>query len=185
MVTIFLTTKTILLLAAVLLPACLIFATALIVLLEQVFSLEKKLKEKEKLTLEQAELTDQVRQKLEEKATAYVQKELALFAEELAKMNQATLALFNQQERGLLQATGKELDGLKGTLQDNLKDGYQKMLLEVAAEKKRRLEELEKELPLLTEKVIEEVLGKFINMAEHEELILAALGRAKRQGVFS
>jgi flagellar biosynthesis/type III secretory pathway protein FliH len=177
------------LLAAFLLPISVVFAAALVALLEQISVLEQKLSQKQKIGLDQAELTGLVARKLEEEGEKYVQKfsavsrqELALFTQKLALGGQESLSLLGEYEKGLVKTTGKELEDLKGVLRQELKEAYNQMLREVAQEKKRKLADLEKELPLLVEKVVEEVLGRSIRDKEHEELVFQALEKAKRQG---
>lgn len=70
------------------------------------------------------------------------------------------------------------------TLQEQLDNAYQAALTDIAAYKKTKLAEVDKNIGPLLLQISQEFFGKVVSLPDHEQLVFESLERAKREGVF-
>lgn len=92
--------------------------------------------------------------------------------------------------------TKTEFDGLRSMLQKEtldtkqaistqLKEEIEKAKVEVNEYKTHAIEQVEKDIETLVTNIAQQVLGKSISVADHQQLIIQALDAAKKEGIIS
>jgi len=128
-------------------------------------------------------------------------------AEEVASLNQSFRDLFEEMKVKYLNQTKTilnhlEVSGQKGVgelsevvkeetldfrsaLEKKMNEEVAKAEKEIEAYRLEQLKNIDNSLVKILSRVSQEVLGKAISLADHEELIIEALERAKREGIFN
>lgn len=98
----------------------------------------------------------------------------------LQDIQQVTQEEFNQFKEIVSRQTHDSQDSLT----KQLKDSFEKTQIEIHEYKRHKLQEVNDSLNVLLLKVAEAVLGKAIPLADHQKLILDALEKAQKEGMF-
>ena len=67
--------------------------------------------------------------------------------------------------------------------QDRINQEYQKLESEIAELKQKKLKELNDNINNMLLKISKEVIGKSLDISEHEDLVIKALDKAKKEGI--
>ena len=67
--------------------------------------------------------------------------------------------------------------------QDRIRKEYEKLESEIQDLKQKKLQELNDNIYNFLSKISKEVIGKSLNMTEHEDLVVKALDKAKKEGI--
>ena len=127
--------------------------------------------------------------------TVYFEKASEEFLEEYKKelnfLRQRTIEIANTASKDIEADTLSEVDDYKQILQketidsqkiveEKIEEDYSKTQKEVSAYKDEMLKKVDEEIYAILESVTKEAIGKSIPLAQHEELIINALEKAKK-----
>lgn len=120
-----------------------------------------------------------------QKMTQDIQKESVDTASNFLKSYQTSLG---QLETQSLTDFQNVIKGLQSDLQKQVKDFHEQMLpnleKELESYKQNRLKQTEATITQIVQKASQEILNKAISLEDHQSLVLAALEKAKKEGVF-
>jgi hypothetical protein len=119
----------------------------------------------------------------------------ANFDERLAKIVEQDINMFHNISSDIKESTNKQMGDFKKMLAEitisqeeeakrKIENVYQAMLVEVEKARDERLQKLGEEIFNILTSVSLRVLGKSLSVSDHEQLILEALEKAKKEGVF-
>lgn len=168
-----------------------VLAGQLTVALWVVYRLNRKLAEVKKREQRVADSLDKKEVEVVALALEKGRKIIAKAIREATKIEGAAAAnrqeleqLFDQRLRQELEKVQKnDINIFRSISKDIERDAYQVMLAEVEKEKEVRLKKLDGQITALVEAVAEKVLGRALSLETHEELIFAALAKAKKEGM--
>ena len=89
----------------------------------------------------------------------------------LKTVHESTTAEFSE----LKSVLEKQISTSQESINQKLQADYEKAQFEIAEYKRQKIQEVNKEIDILVGRVAQEVLGKAIPLADHEQLILTAL----------
>lgn len=99
------------------------------------------------------------------------------YANSLKQLTQDSLQDFQDVSKELKTDLEEQIKNFRETLLPNMEK-------ELEAYKLSRMQEIEKSLSSIVQKVSQEVLNKSLSLTDHEALVIEALEKAKREGLF-
>jgi vacuolar-type H+-ATPase subunit E/Vma4 len=127
------------------------------------------------------ETVDQALQKL----VVDIEKEALSTAQDFAKSYQASLKQLSSSSLNDFQVVVK---GLEADLQKQIQDFHETLFSQMKGEleeyKKARLAQTEQTITKVIEKASQEIFNKSISLSDHQSLVIEALEKAKREGIF-
>lgn len=163
----------------------------------QILAGSKYINEASKQTVDQA-LNKMVAdiQSISQQTKQTVDQTLHKMADDIQTEARATSQAFMQSyQASLKQVAAKSLQDVENVtkeletdLQKQVKAFHENLLptleKELAAYKKTRMEQTDKSITRIVQKVSQEILNKSISLDDHQELVLSSLEKAKKEGVF-
>lgn len=98
----------------------------------------------------------------------------------MTKMREDTLSDFTQLQIEIRQKTIAADAGFSHQLEDT----FTKTQVEIHEYKKKKFQEINQQMDAIVLRVIQEVTGQMIPVANHQQLIIQALEKAEKEGIF-
>lgn len=141
--------------------------------------------------INQEELEKILREKLDEVADRV----MASYQTQLEKAKEKDIEMFNKISKGIKEDLGHHMENLKIILAKQtvesqeivsrkLDSAYETMLAEVGKYRTEQLIKVDEQIYQILQNVAEKVLGTTLSLDEHQDLIIQALERAKRENIF-
>jgi len=115
---------------------------------------------------------------------SYLQSVKGKYEQELDTLITKTQALTEQDFLRLQEEIRQRTSSSQNGLSKQMEDEFTKTQMEIHEYKKHKLREVNDSIEKLIMKVAEEVLGQTISFAQHQQLILDAFEKAKKEGMF-
>jgi len=141
--------------------------------------------------INQEELEKILREKLEEVADRVMQS----YQTQLEKAKEKDIEMFNRVSKGIEDDLNLHTENLKNILAkqtvesqeivtQKLDSAYETMLVEVEEYRSERLAKVDEQIYQILQNVTEKVLGKTLSLDKHQDLIIQALEKAKKENIF-